>query len=160
MSGKELTHLDRDGQVLMVDVGGKPDTRRKAVVQSRVRLSSETFSLLRDKALPKGDVLVAAKIAGIMAAKETSRLIPLCHPVPLSFADVRFSLDEHNCCIMVEAEARTNSSTGVEMEALVAAQVACLTIYDMCKAVQKDIVIDQCRLIHKSGGRSGTYDTP
>lgn len=155
-----MTHLDKDGGVRMVDVGDKPDTRRRAVVQSQVHVSSETFSLLQDKALPKGDVLVTAKIAGIMAAKETSRLIPMCHPVFLSYVDVRFYPDEIKSIIVVEAEAATTSSTGVEMEALVAAQTACMTIYDMCKAVQKDIVIDNCRLIHKSGGRSGVYEAP
>lgn len=160
MEEKKLTHLDRDGSVLMVDVGQKPDSRRRAVVKSEVFLSRQTFSLLKDQALPKGDVLVTAKIAGISAAKETSRLIPLCHPLFLSFVDVRFHLDEPGSRIIVEAEARTTSSTGVEMEALVAAQVASMTIYDMCKAVQKDIVISNCRLVHKSGGRSGSYDTP
>jgi cyclic pyranopterin monophosphate synthase len=158
MNEHKLTHLDKDGAVVMVDVGHKPDTLRKAVVRSEVRLSAATFAMLKDKALPKGDVLVTAKIAGISAAKETSRLIPLCHPLFLSYVDVRFQLDEVQSRIMVESEARTTSSTGVEMEALVAAQVACLTIYDMCKAVQKDIVISNCRLIHKSGGRSGVYD--
>lgn len=160
MNEEKLTHLDRDGSIQMVDVGGKPATLRKAVVQSEVHLSSRTFYLLKDKALPKGDVLVTAKIAGITAAKETSRLIPLCHPLFLSFVDVRFYLEESNSLIIVEAEARTTSSTGVEMEALVAAQAACMTIYDMCKAVQKDIVISNCRLIHKSGGRSGVYNHP
>ncbi len=159
MNEQKLTHLDKNGAVSMVDVGHKPDTQRKAVVRSEVRLSPGTFAMLKDKALPKGDVLVTAKIAGISAAKETSRLIPLCHPLFLSFVDVRFQLDEAKARIIVEAEARTTSSTGVEMEALVAAQVACLTIYDMCKAVQKDMVIGNCRLIHKSGGRSGVYDS-
>ncbi len=160
MNKPKLSHLDSSGGVVMVDVGDKPDTPRKAVVQSEVLLSAETFSMLKEKALPKGDVLVTAKIAGIAAAKETSRLIPLCHPIFLSFVDVRFRLEESKAMIVVEAEARTTSSTGVEMEALVAAQVACMTIYDMCKAVQKDIVINNCRLIHKSGGRSGVYDSP
>jgi cyclic pyranopterin monophosphate synthase len=160
MNEQSLTHLDKEGSVLMVDVGHKPATPRKAVVRAQVQLSPDTFAMLKDKALPKGDVLVTAKIAGISAAKETSRLIPLCHPVFLSFVDVRFYLEESKAMIVVEAEARTNSSTGVEMEALVAAQVACMTIYDMCKAVQKDIVINNCRLVHKSGGRSGVYNSP
>ncbi len=158
MNEQKLTHLDSDGSVMMVDVGHKPETSRKAMVRSHVLLSPRTFAMLKDKAIPKGDVLVAAKIAGISAAKETSRLIPLCHPIFLSFVDVRFWLEDTESRIIVEAEARTTSSTGVEMEALVAAQVACMTIYDMCKAVQKDIVIDNCRLIHKSGGRSGVYE--
>jgi len=160
MDEQGLTHLDNDGAVIMVDVGNKPDTPRKAVVRSEVQLSPGTFAMLKNKALPKGDVLVTAKIAGISAAKETSRLIPLCHPIFLSFVDVRFHLEESMSRIVVEAEARTTSSTGVEMEALVAAQTACMTIYDMCKAVQKDIVINNCRLIHKSGGRSGVYEVP
>ncbi|MBT8763832.1 cyclic pyranopterin monophosphate synthase MoaC [Desulfohalobiaceae bacterium Ax17] len=155
---KKLTHIDQNGQVTMVDVGHKPETMRKAIVESFVRVSPETMALLKDNALPKGDVLTTAKIAGIMAAKKTAELIPLCHPLFLSYVDVRFEIDDQESLIRVEAEARTTASTGVEMEALVAAQVACMTIYDMCKAVQKDIVIERCQLVHKSGGRSGTYD--
>jgi len=153
----QLTHIDEQGQVSMVDVGHKQSTQRRAVVRSVVRLSSHTIKLLNKQALPKGDVLAAAKLAGIMAAKKTSELIPLCHPLFLSYVDVRFQVQEGRNRIVVEAEARTTAPTGVEMEALVAAQTACMTIYDMCKAVQKDIVLEDCRLVHKSGGRSGTY---
>lgn len=153
-----LTHIDKNGQITMVDVGHKSETVRKAIVESFVRVSSRTMALLKENALPKGDVLTTAKIAGIMAAKRTAELIPLCHPLFLSFVDVRFEIDDQENLIRVEAEARTIAPTGVEMEALVAAQVACMTIYDMCKAVQKDIIIEKCQLVHKSGGRSGTYD--
>jgi cyclic pyranopterin phosphate synthase len=115
------------------------------------------MELLMNKALPKGDVLTTAKIAGIQAAKKTWELIPMCHPLLLSFLDVRFQVDTARNMIHIEAEARTTAGTGVEMEALVAAQCAAMTIYDMCKAVQRDIVITDCKLLHKSGGRSGTY---
>ncbi len=153
----KLTHVDEQGQVSMVDVGSKQESERKAVVRSTVRLSPKTLSLLQEQALPKGDVLATAKLAGIMAAKKTSDLIPLCHPLFLSYIDVVFQVQETEGIIVVEAEARTTAATGVEMEALVAAQTASMTIYDMCKAVQKDIVLEECRLIRKSGGRSGDY---
>jgi len=154
---QQLTHVDDHGRVGMVDVGLKQESQRRAVVRSVVRLSQETMKLLLKQALPKGDVLVTAKLAGIMAAKKTSELIPLCHPIFLSHVDVRFKVKESENRIVVEAEARTTSSTGVEMEALVAAQTACMTIYDMCKAVQRDIVLEDCRLVYKSGGQSGTF---
>jgi cyclic pyranopterin phosphate synthase len=155
-----LSHVDEHGKARMVDVGEKEETVRRAVFRATVVLSPHTFRLLMQQGLPKGDVLATARIAGIQAAKETSRLIPMCHPVFLSHADVRFHLDEAQNRIEVEAEARTTAQTGVEMEALVAAQVAAMTIYDMCKAVQRDIRITDCRLIHKSGGRSGSYEAP
>ncbi|MFO7717999.1 MAG: cyclic pyranopterin monophosphate synthase MoaC [Thermodesulfobacteriota bacterium] len=158
MSGERLTHVTGDGDVTMVDVGHKAKTERKAVVRSRVELNAQTFARLTEHALPKGDVLTTAKIAGIQAAKSTGQLIPMCHPLFLSYLDVRLTPDPANHCIEIEAEARTTAETGVEMEALVAAQVAAMTVYDMCKAVQRDIVISGCRLVHKSGGNSGTYD--
>jgi cyclic pyranopterin phosphate synthase len=114
--------------------------------------------MLVDQALPKGDALATARIAGIMAAKRTHELIPLCHPLPLSKVDVDFEPDAASSSLVITAEARTTGQTGVEMEALTAAQVAALTVYDMCKAVQKDIVITDCRLVHKSGGKSGEYN--
>jgi cyclic pyranopterin phosphate synthase len=154
----KLTHVDEHGQARMVDVGAKAETRRRAVVRSEVRLNPTTYELLVKQALPKGDVLLTAKIAGIQAAKKTAELIPMCHPVFIDHVDVRFELRSDEYSIRVEAEAGATGRTGVEMEALVAAQTACMTIYDMCKAVQKDIVISDCRLIHKSGGRSGTYN--
>lgn len=142
----------------MVDVGDKTDTQRRAVVRARVLLNAETFALLRSHALPKGDVLTTAKIAGIMAAKRTWELIPMCHPLFLSKVDVRLTPIDAESCIDIEAEARTTGPTGVEMEALMAAQVAAMTIYDMCKAVQRDIRITDCRLTHKSGGKSGEFN--
>lgn len=153
----QLSHVDEAGHVRMVDVAAKPDTLRRAVAGCVVRLSPRTFELLARQALPKGDVLTTAKIAGIQAAKRTSELIPLCHPLALSFVDVRFDLAPERAEVAVIAESRTTGPTGVEMEALVASQVAALTIYDMCKAVQKDIAITDGRLLHKSGGRSGLY---
>jgi cyclic pyranopterin phosphate synthase len=155
---KKLSHIDESGQAKMVNVGQKEVTERVAIVRSVVYLAADTFDLLENKALPKGDVLTVAKVAGIQGAKQTAQLIPLCHPLFLSYIDVNFHLNDKNYSILVEAEARTNASTGVEMEALVAAQVAAMTIYDMCKAVQRDIAISDCRLVYKSGGRSGTFD--
>ena len=142
----------------MVDVGGKRPTERVAVAEAVVELAPATMELLRTKALPKGDALSCAKVAGIMAAKRAGELIPLCHPLGLSFADLRFEVAGDT--LRIEAEARTVGPTGVEMEAIVAAQVAAATIYDMCKAVQRDIVITGVRLLHKSGGKSGVYNAP
>lgn len=153
-----LTHLDAQGQARMVDVGAKAETKRRAVAGCRVLMASETLELVRDKALPKGDVVATARIAGIQAAKRTAELIPLCHPLFLSYVDVELSLCDSPPAIDIRAEARTSGQTGVEMEALVAAQVAALTVYDMCKAVQKDMIIEAGRLLHKSGGKSGTYE--
>jgi cyclic pyranopterin phosphate synthase len=153
-----LTHLNADGNLCMVDVGTKKETQRIAIVQATIKLNQKTYDLISENGLPKGDVLAVSKIAGIQAAKKTAELIPLCHPVFLSFIDLRFKMDSSCHCITIEAEARTTSRTGVEMEALVAAQTACMTIYDMCKAVQRDIIITDCMLIHKSGGNSGVYN--
>ncbi len=155
---EKLTHIDPAGNVTMVDVGDKPDTLRRAIFGTSVVVNNKTMNLLLDQALPKGDVLTTAKIAGIQAAKKTWELIPMCHPLLLSYLDVRFDVDASQNTIHIQAEARTTAGTGVEMEALVAAQCAAMTIYDMCKAVQRDIVITDCKLLHKSGGRSGTYD--
>jgi cyclic pyranopterin phosphate synthase len=154
----DFTHLDASGQAKMVDVGQKPSTARRAVARCEVLVSPRTMELLRSKALPKGDVLAVARVAGIQGAKKTSELIPLCHPLFVSGVDVDFEIDAEGSRVLIQAEARTTGPTGVEMEALVAAQVAALAIYDMCKAIQKDIRIDNCRLIHKSGGRSGEYN--
>ncbi len=156
---EKLTHIDETGNVVMVDVGNKADTKRKAVVKARVLLNQNTFDLLSRNALPKGDVLTTAKVAGIMAAKKTWELIPMCHPILVSSVDVRLTPIAVDCSIEIEAEARTTGPTGVEMEALVAAQVAAMTIYDMCKAVQRDIRITDCRLTHKSGGKSGDFNS-
>ncbi|QLA16298.1 cyclic pyranopterin monophosphate synthase MoaC [Desulfolutivibrio sulfoxidireducens] len=157
---EELSHIDAQGKARMVDVGGKRPTRRIAVATARVVFSPATLSLLQSAALPKGDALATAKIAGVMAAKRTFELIPLCHPLPLSFVDVRFEVLEDVSTVVIEAEARTDAPTGVEMEALTAASVAALTLYDMCKAVQKDIELTGVRLLFKSGGKSGTFVSP
>nr|WP_321514197.1 cyclic pyranopterin monophosphate synthase MoaC [uncultured Pseudodesulfovibrio sp.] len=152
-----FSHLDDDGNARMVDVSAKKDTQRTAIVRGVVRLAPETLRLLKENALPKGDVLTTAKIAGIQAAKRTADLIPMCHPMPISYVDIRFTVLDDESSIELECEVRTTYKTGIEMEALVGAQIAAATIYDMCKAVQKDIVIDACRLVFKSGGKSGTF---
>ena len=153
-----FSHMAGDGSISMVDVGGKDVTKRIAIVRGAVEMNAHTLGLLKEHALPKGDVLVTAQVAGIMAAKRTSELIPLCHPVPLSFVDVRFEIQDEPPAVLIESEARTSDRTGVEMEAIIAAQVAAATIYDMCKAVQKDMVIRDVRLVLKSGGRTGTFE--
>jgi cyclic pyranopterin phosphate synthase len=155
--GQEFSHLDESGRAKMVDVSGKNESVRIARVRVDVLLNAETMRLLVQKALPKGEVLGTARVAGILAAKRTAELIPLCHPLPLDFADISFEVDEAAGIIHLEAESRTSAKTGVEMEALVAAQIAAATIYDMCKAVQKDIRITDCRLVYKSGGKSGLF---
>lgn len=152
--------MDNKGDITMVDVGHKQESQRTAIVEAVVHMSAHTLDLLEKAALPKGDVLTTAKVAGILAAKRTAELIPLCHPLPLSFVDVRFRVCHTPPSIRLEAEARTTGRTGVEMEALIAAQVAAATIYDMCKAVQKDIVISDIRLLYKSGGKSGIFTAP
>ena len=155
-----FSHLDAQGNVTMVDVGDKAPSKRVAIAEAVVELAQATLELLKKSALPKGDVLACAKIGGIMAAKRTSQLIPLCHSLNLTFADVRFEVRDMPPQVRIEAEARTVGSTGVEMEAIVAAQSAAAIIYDMCKAVQRDIVISRVRLLHKSGGKSGEFNAP
>jgi len=155
-----LTHIDSQGNVTMVDVGAKAPTERVAIAEAVVRLAPATMALLRQKALPKGDVLTCAKIGGIMAAKRTGELIPMCHPLNLTFVDIRFTVTETPPTVRIEAETRTVGPTGVEMEAIVAAQTAAATIYDMCKAVQRDIIISRVRLLHKRGGKSGEFNAP
>ncbi|MFP4316035.1 MAG: cyclic pyranopterin monophosphate synthase MoaC [Desulfovibrionales bacterium] len=154
----KLTHMTQDGRASMVDVGGKENTRRVARAGCVVRLASQTLELLVTGDLPKGEALGTARIAGIQAAKRTFEFIPLCHPLLLSYVDVDFEVDREASAVKVSSEVRTTGNTGVEMEALVACQMAALTLYDMCKAVQKDITIDECRLLYKSGGKSGTYE--
>ena len=151
----DLTHLDAEGRVAMVDTTGKAQTARRAVASARVLMSAETVAALRAGRTPKGDPLEAARIAGIMAAKRTAELIPLCHPLPLTHADVRAELRDDG--VYLEAEAATTAQTGVEMEALTAAAVAALTVYDMCKAVEKGMTITDVRLEEKTGGKSGTW---
>jgi cyclic pyranopterin phosphate synthase len=142
----DLSHVDETGAVRMVDVGGKPHSRRRALARGRVRMAPETARRLRE--LPKGDALAAAQLAGIMAAKRTSDLIPLCHPLPLSVVDVR--VDVSDAAVEIAASVETTAQTGVEMEALVAAAVAALTVYDMAKAVDKEMVVEEIRLVEKT----------
>jgi cyclic pyranopterin phosphate synthase len=149
------THVAPDGSVVMVDVGAKAVTARTARAQARVRLPATAAAALRTATLPKGDALVTAQLAGILAAKRTGDLIPLCHPLPLDAVDVTFAWEGDVLCI--ESRATTTAKTGVEMEAMVAASVAALTIYDMCKAVDKGIVVEDVRLLEKTGGKSGTW---
>ena len=151
----QLTHVDASGAARMVDVGGKPDTAREAVARGRVSMRAETLALVRANAFDKGDVLGVARIAGIMGGKDTSRLIPLCHPLPLHKIDVDLQLNESASAVEITATARTTGKTGVEMEALTAVSVAALTVYDMCKAVDRGMRIEAVRLVRKTGGRSG-----
>ncbi len=153
----QLTHLDGSGTARMVDVGHKADTERIAVAGGEVVMRPETLHMIRDGAIKKGDVLTVARIAGIMAAKQTSALIPLCHPLPLSHIDIDLVLDEAEHCVRIRATARTVGKTGVEMEALTAASIAALTIYDMAKAVDRGMCIQNVRLLEKHGGKSGDY---
>ncbi len=153
----ELTHFNDEGRARMVDVSEKAITLRTATAGAVVHLNADTFSLVRDGKMKKGDVLAVAQVAGIMAAKKNSELIPMCHPIGLTGVDISFTLDEKESTIAVFATARCKGETGVEMEALTAASVAALTIYDMCKAVQRDIEIDRIRLLKKTGGKSGEY---
>ena len=150
-----LSHLDSSGSARMVDVGHKPDTERVAVAAGEVHMRSETLALIRAGQIKKGDVLTVAQIAGVMAAKKTSELIPLCHPLPLSHIDVRCELRDDLPGVAITATVRTTGKTGVEMEALTAVSVAALTIYDMAKAVEKTMQITNVRLVQKHGGMSG-----
>jgi cyclic pyranopterin phosphate synthase len=152
-----LTHLDENGTAHMVDVGSKPETERLAVAGGEVLMQPETLRLIADGALKKGDVLTVAKLAGIMAAKRTSELIPLCHPLPLTQVEVTLTLDAAHNRILIQATARTVGKTGVEMEALTAVSVAALTLYDMAKAVDRAMRIQNIRLLEKHGGKSGSY---
>jgi cyclic pyranopterin phosphate synthase len=154
----DLTHFDERGNARMVDVGGKDVTERVATAQASVVMQPATLALIRDKKAAKGDVLAVAQLAGIMAAKKTSDLIPLCHPLALSSVQVTLVLDETRNAVDIEATCKLKGKTGVEMEALTAASVAALTVYDMCKAVDRGMVIEQVKLLHKSGGKSGTFD--
>jgi cyclic pyranopterin phosphate synthase len=153
------SHVAADGSVAMVDVGAKDVSRRTARASALVRLPPRAAAALREATLPKGDAFVTAQIAGIFAAKRTAELIPLCHPLGLDAVDVRFSWDD-DVVLRIEAQASTSSKTGVEMEAMVAASVAALTIYDMCKSVDKGIVIERVRLLEKTGGKSGDWNAP
>ena len=154
----KLSHLDAQGNARMVNVSNKPDTRREARAEAFVRMAPETLRLIETGGHKKGDVLTVARIAGIQAAKCCADLIPLCHPLLLSSIDVDISLDPPNNRVHICTSCQLNGATGVEMEALTAASVAALTIYDMCKAVDRGMIIEGVRLLHKSGGRSGEWN--
>jgi cyclic pyranopterin monophosphate synthase len=149
----KLSHIDKTGRIKMVDTSAKANTTRRAVASARVLMTADTLAALREQRSPKGDPLEAARLAGIMAAKKTAELIPLCHPLPLTHIEVRAELTDEG--VYLEAEAATNAQTGVEMEALTAVSVAALTIYDMCKALEKGITITDIWLKQKQGGKSG-----
>jgi cyclic pyranopterin monophosphate synthase len=151
------THLDAEGAPRMVDVGDKPITARRAVAEASLRMRPEVLAALLDAGGPKGDVMVVARLAGVAAAKRTAELIPLAHPIPLDLVEVEPATDRDAGTLTFRAEVRATARTGVEMEALTAAAVAALAAYDMAKALQRDIVIDQLRLLEKSGGRSGDF---
>jgi len=151
----ELTHLDEHGKARMVDIGGKAETARVAIASGRIRMSDEALAAIRDGKVPKGDVLATARIAGIMAAKKTADLIPLCHPLALD--TVQVDLNFGNGCVEVTTMAALTGRTGVEMEAMTATSIALLTIYDMAKAIDKGMVIEAVRLIEKRGGKSGHW---
>ena len=155
---KTLTHFDERGNAHMVDVGAKDVTERVAVARASVTMQPATLKLIATKKAAKGDVLAVAQLAGIMAAKKTPDLIPLCHPLALSSVDVKLTLDAKRNAVDIEATCKLKGRTGVEMEALTAASVAALTVYDMCKSVDRGMVISDVRLLHKSGGKSGTYE--
>jgi molybdenum cofactor biosynthesis protein MoaC len=157
---RQLSHLDAEGRARMVDISQKQESVREAVARGRVSVSPATLALLKEAALPKGDVLTVAQVAGIMAAKRTAELIPMCHPIPLSGIDVRLWLSDEPPAVEIEARVRTKAATGVEMEALSAVSAAALTVYDMCKSAQRDMVIEGIRLISKTGGTRGDYVRP
>ena len=150
-----LSHIDEEGRVKMVDTSDKASTARRAVASARVRMSAETIAAIREHRTPKGDPLEAARMAGIMACKRTAELIPLCHTLPIAYAEVRAEITDTG--VYLESEVSTQAQTGVEMEALTAVTVAALTIYDMCKAVDKGMTISDVRLELKTGGKSGDY---
>ncbi len=153
----ELTHFNEEGRARMVDVSEKTQTMRTAVAAGEVLLRPDTYDLVVAGKMKKGDVLAVAQVAGIMGAKRTSDVIPMCHPIAITGIDISFALDEPRHAILIEATAKCKGETGIEMEALTAVSIAALTIYDMCKAVQKDIEIQNIRLLSKTGGKSGAY---
>ncbi|MDH3899716.1 MAG: cyclic pyranopterin monophosphate synthase MoaC [Gammaproteobacteria bacterium] len=154
----KLTHIDASGAAQMVDVGNKPETVREARAEARVHMSAETLHLIGSGGHKKGDVLAVARVAGIQAAKRCAELIPMCHPLLLTGIDVDITLDKGSSCAHITTACRLKGVTGVEMEALTAAAVTALTIYDMCKAVDRSMIIEGVRLLHKSGGRSGEWN--
>jgi cyclic pyranopterin monophosphate synthase len=157
-SNNHLTHLDESGNIHMVDVTDRPETTREAIARARVRMAPQTLHLIETNQVAKGSVLEVAKIAAIMAAKQTPQIIPLCHPLPMTHIDLNFTLDSSQGLIHIEARTRTTYKTGVDVEALTAATVAALTIYDMCKGVDTTITLEQAYVARKSGGKSGTVE--
>jgi cyclic pyranopterin phosphate synthase len=153
-----LTHFDKRGKAAMVDVGAKPESERAAVARGRVTMKPDTLALVKAGQMGKGDVLAVARLAGIMAAKRTAELIPLCHPLALTSVAVDLTLNEAGSAVEIEARVGLTGRTGVEMEALTAVSVAALTVYDMCKAADRSMTLSDIRLVHKSGGKSGTYE--
>ena len=158
MSTRKLSHFDKGGNARMVDVGAKDVTERVATAHATVTMQAATLKLIQAKKAAKGDVLAVAQLAGIMAAKKTPELIPLCHPLSLSAVDVRLTVDAKRLAVNIEATCRVKGRTGVEMEALTAASAAALTVYDMCKSIDRGMVISNVRLLQKSGGKSGTFN--
>ena len=156
----EFTHFDAAGNAVMVDVGDKAASQRTAVAEGLVRVSAETLRLIEARGFKKGDVLAVAQLAGIMGAKRTSDLIPLCHPLALTSVEVELALEQAPSAVRITARCKVNGQTGVEMEALTAVSVAALTVYDMCKAVDRGMRIEGIRLLEKQGGRSGTWRAP
>lgn len=152
-----LTHFNKEGRAKMVDVGNKNETKRKAIAVGKIVMKKETLDNIVNQNITKGDVLSVAQVAGIMGAKETSRLIPMCHNLFLTGVDIHFEIDHENQAILIQGEVETFGKTGVEMEALTAVSMTTLTIYDMCKAIDKDMVIEEIKLKEKTGGKSGTY---
>ena len=157
-NGNDFTHFNEQGRARMVDVGDKAPSHRTATAGARVLVSRETFDLIRSGGMKKGDVLTVAQIAGVMGAKRTPELIPMCHPILISGINLELSLDEARCAVDIRATVSCDGRTGVEMEALTAASTAALTVYDMCKAVQKDMVITDVRLLSKTGGVHGDFE--
>lgn len=154
----EFSHFNEQGRARMVDVSDKKETARTAIAAGEVLVNRETFDLIRSGGIAKGDVLATAQIGGIMGAKHTPDLIPMCHPIMISGIDIDFNLNEEKLAVEITATAKCNGVTGVEMEAMTAVSIAALTVYDMCKAVQKDMVISDIRLLKKTGGKSGTFE--
>ena len=153
----QLSHLDEQGRARMVDVGEKENTHRIAIARGSIHMHAETLSLILEDKIEKGDVFLVARVAGIMAAKKTSELIPMCHPLNITAVEIELSPQQNPCRVDIEASVRVSGKTGVEMEAMTAVSVAGLTIYDMCKAVDREMSIAEIRLVKKSGGKSGTF---
>lgn len=156
-AGKELTHVDESGRARMVDISGKEISERTATARATIEMAPETLDLILRAGIEKGDVLAVAQVAGIMAAKKTSDLVPMCHPIAITSVDIRFEIDKQRSAVAVYCTAKTRDRTGIEMEAITGASLAAITVYDMCKAVDRAMRITGLELVEKSGGASGTY---